>query len=159
MDVFAFLVDVFTFIGWLVAVFCLVTLAWPLNVPLMALAYKVRRGSEPLDVEGLELWTRSALASVGPAVLSIALILLAYVLVQVAQLPVGPTVLVLFLLYLPAAVGYVTWCWGYDEFVDGLGLFLIYVLLPGLPLLLVGELTGLWNAVAANVPWLFNPAP
>jgi hypothetical protein len=151
-------VDAFAFIGWVVAVMSLVTLAWPLNVPLMALAYKVRRGSEPLDVEGTELWTRSALASGGAAAMSLILLVLAYVLVQVAGLPQGGTVLVLFLIYLPAAVGYVTWCWGYDEFVDGLGLFLIYVLLPGLPLLFVGWLAGLWRTFAANFPWLLTPA-
>ncbi len=150
--------DLFAFIGWTVAVVCLVTLAWPLNVPLMALAYKVRRGSEPLDMEGNELWTRSALASVGPAGMSLALLGLAYVLVQLAGLPAGPTVLVLFLAYLPAAVGYVTWCWGYDEFVDGLGLFLIYVFLPGLPLLLVGWLAGLWRTLSQSAPWLLTPA-
>jgi hypothetical protein len=54
-------VDLFAFVGWFVAVVCAVTVAWPLNVPLMALAYKVRRGSEPLDLEARELWTRSAL--------------------------------------------------------------------------------------------------
>ena len=59
--------DLFAFIGWCLAVLCLVTLAWPLNVPLMALAYKVRRGTEPLDIEGAELWTRSALGSAGLA--------------------------------------------------------------------------------------------
>lgn len=150
--------DLFAFIGWVVAVVCLVTLAWPLNVPLMALAYKVRRGTQPLDVEGAELWTRSALASGGPAGMSLALLLLAYLLVQGAGLPQGPTVLVLLMAYLPAAVAYVTWCWGYDELVDGLSVFLIYVLLPGLPLLLVGWLTGLWRTLAANAPWLLTPA-
>jgi hypothetical protein len=91
--------------------------------------------------------------------MSLAILALAYGLIRLAGLPQGPTVLVLFLLYLPAAVAYVTWCWGYDEFVDGLGLFLIYVLLPGLPLLLVGWLAGLWRMLAANAPWLLTPAP
>jgi hypothetical protein len=150
-------VDLFVFVGWTVAVVCLVTLAWPLNVPVMALAYRVRRGSEPLDVEGRELWTRSALASAGPAGMSLALLALAFALIQGAGLPQGPTLLVLLLCYLPAAVFYVSWCWGYDEFVDGLGLFLIYVLLPGLPLLLLGWLVGLWRALAANAPWLLTP--
>jgi hypothetical protein len=149
-------VDLFAFLGWVVAVVCAVTLAWPLNVPLMALAYKVRRGSEPLDVEGSELWTRSALASAGPAGMSLVLLLLAYALVQGAELPRGATVVVLFLAYLPAAVSYVTWCWGYDEFVDGLGLFLVYVLLPGLPLLLIGWPAGLWRTLAEKVPWLLS---
>ena len=149
--------DLFAFVSWFVAVVCLVTLAWPLNVPLMAFAYKVRRGSQPLDMEGVELWTRSALGSVGLAGLSLILLVLAYLLVQVSGLPGGPTVLVLFLAYVPAAVGYVTWCWGYDEFVDGLGLFLIYVLLPGLPLLLIGWLTTLRLPLAQNAPWLLTP--
>jgi hypothetical protein len=151
-------VDLFAFIGWCLAVLCLVTLAWPLNVPLMALAYKVRRGTEPLDIEGAELWTRSALGSAGLAGMSLLLLLFAYVLVQVAGLPREGTVVVLFLAYLAAGVGFVTWAWGYDEFVDGLGLFLIYVLLPGLPLLLVGWLAGLWRTVAAGAPWLLSPA-
>ena len=150
--------DLFAFVSWFVAVVCLVTLAWPLNVPLMAFAYKVRCGSKPLDMEATELWTRSALGSVGLAGLSLILLVLAYLLVQVSGLPGGPTVLVLFLAYVPAAVGYVTWCWGYDEFVDGLGLFLFYVLLPGLPLLFVGWLAGLWRTFAANFPWLLTPA-
>ena len=149
--------DLFAFVSWFVAVVCLVTLAWPLNVPLMAFAYKVRLGTRPLDVEWPELWTRAALASVGPAAMSLVLLALAYVLVKLAGLPQGATVLVLFLLYLPAAVGYVTWCWGYDEFVDGLGLFLIYVLLPGLPLLLIGWLTTLRLTLAQNAPWLLTP--
>lgn len=150
--------DLFAFVGWTVAVFCAVTLAFPLNVPLMAFAYKVRLGTRPLDMEWPELWTRAALASVGPAAMSLVLLALVYVLVKLAGLPQGATVLVLFLLYLPAAVGYVTWCWGYDEFVDGLGLFLIYVLLPGMPLLLVGWFAGLWRTLAANAPWLLTPA-
>jgi hypothetical protein len=150
-------VDTFAYIGWVVAVVCAVTLAWPLNVPLMALAYKVRRGSEPLDVEGAELWTRSALAAAGPAGMSLVMLLLGYLLVQVAELPRGATFLVLFVAYLPAAVAYVTWCWGYDEFVDGLGVFLIYVLIPALPLLLIGWLAGLANTLADKAPWLLTP--
>jgi hypothetical protein len=151
-------VDVFAFISWAVAILCVVTLAFPVNVPVMALAYKVRLGTQPLDVDQSELWTRAALAAIGPAGMSLAVLALAYGLIRLAGLPQGPTILVLFLLYLPAAVAYVTWCWGYDEFVDGLGLFLIYVLLPGLPLLLVGWLAGLWRTLAANVPWLLTPA-
>jgi hypothetical protein len=150
-------VDLFAVLGWVVAVLCLVTLAFPLNVPLMALAYKVRHGNAPLDVEGSELWTRSVLAAVGPAGMSLVLLVLAYALVQGAELPRGGTLVVLLLAYLPAAIAYVTWCWGFDEFVDGLSVFLIYVLMPGLPLLLVGWLVGLWRTVAEKAPWLLTP--
>jgi hypothetical protein len=150
-------VDVFAFVGWVVAVLCLVTLAVPVNVPLMALAYKVRRGSEPLDVEGSELWMRCALGAAGPAGMSLLLLVLAYALIQGAGLPQGPTLLVLLMAYVPAAVAYVTWCWGFDELIDGLGVFLLYVLLPGLPLALIGWLVGLWRALAQAAPWLLPP--
>ena len=107
--------------------------------------------------EASELWTRSALAALGLAGMALVVLGLAYLLVHVAELPQGPTALVLLLLYLPAAVFYVCWCWGLDEFVDGLGLFLIYVMLPGLPLLLIGWLAGTWHTVADNAPWLLTP--
>jgi hypothetical protein len=147
-------VDLFTFVGWVVTVVALVTLAWPLNVPVMALAYRVRRGSEPVDFEPVEFWLRSLLAALGPAGMSLVLVVLAWALVVGAELPGGPTLLILFVAYLPAAVAYVTWTFGLDEMLDGLGVFLLYVLLPVLPLLLVGWLTGLWRALASSAPWL-----
>ncbi len=147
--------DLFGFIVWAVVLTCCVALAWPLNVPLMALAYRVRRGTEAVDFETGEFWTRSVLAALGPAVLAVILAALAYLLVAAAGLPPGPVLLVLFMAFLPAAVSLVMWCYGFDEMVDGLGLFLIYVLLPGLPLLAVGWLAGLWPRLAAALPWLF----
>lgn len=146
--------DLLAFSGWVMAVTALVTLPWPLNVPLMALAYKVRRGSEPIDYEPQEFWTRSAIAAGGPAAMSLVTLLLAYGLIVGAGLPAGATLLVLLFAYLPSAVAYVFWSWGLEEMLDGLSVFLIYVLIPGLPLLLLGWLVGLWRALAQHWPWL-----
>jgi hypothetical protein len=77
-----------------------------------------------------------------------------YLLIVRAGLPGGATLLVLFMGYLPASVTYVTWTFGLDELIDGLTVFLIYVLLPGLPLLVLGWLAGFWGALSAHAPWL-----
>lgn len=147
--------ELLAFAGWLVAVTAVVTLPFPLNVPLMALAYKVRRGSEPVDFDAGEYWTRAAIAAAGPAALSLLLLALGYGLVVGAEFPAGAALLTLFLAYLPAAVAYVTWAYGFDEMIDGLSVFLAYILLPGLPLLLIGWLVGLWRFLAGQLPWLF----
>ena len=146
--------DLFGFFGWACILTCLVALAWPLNVPVMALAYKVRRGTQPVDYEPGEFWTRSLLAALGPAVLAVLVFVAAYVLIVPVGLPAGPVLLVLFMAYLPAAVALVWWCFGLDEMLDALGVFLLYVLMPGLPLLTIGWGTGLWGRLGQAAPWL-----
>jgi hypothetical protein len=148
-------VDVFAFAGWVVALLSAITLPWPVNVPIMALAYKIRRGSESLDLEPYEFWVRSTLAAAGLAGLTLALLILSFLLIEGAHLPAGPILLVLILAYLPAAVPYLCWTFAQDELVDGLGLFVLYVLIPGLPLFLIGWLMGLWSALARLAPWMF----
>jgi hypothetical protein len=151
-------VDLFAFAGWVVAVVSLITIAWPLNIPVMALAYRVRRGSEPLDLEPYEFWVRATVASVGLAGMAVVLQVLSYLLIREIGLPGGATLLVLILAYLPAAVAYVYWAFGFDEMVDSLAVLLLYILLPAVPLLLVGWLLGLWRVLAQAAPWLF-PSP
>jgi hypothetical protein len=45
-----------------------------------------------------------------------------------------------------------------EDLVQGLGVFALYVLLPLLPLLLLGRFTGLWNFVRRTVPWILPPS-
>lgn len=144
----------FGFFGWACILTCLVALAWPLNVPVMALAYKVRRGTEPVDYEAAEFWTRALLAALGPAVLALLVFVAAYLLVVPVGLPSGPVLLVLFLGYLPAAVGLVWWCFGLDEMLDALGVFVLYILMPVLPLLVLGWAMGLFSRLGQAAPWL-----
>jgi hypothetical protein len=151
-------VTLYGFFSWSLAVITVVTLLWPLNVPLLALAYKVRQGGQKIDMEPREFWTRSLAAALGLAVLTLILLGVAYLLVVGAELPAGQIHLVLFMLYVPAAVAYVFWMYALEDLVQGLGVFALYILLPLLPLLLLGRFTGLWNFVRRTVPWILPPS-
>ncbi|HXG11679.1 MAG TPA: hypothetical protein VNK04_18130 [Gemmataceae bacterium] len=134
--------DVFTLALRLIVV---TTLFWPLTIPLAALAYKVRLGQQPIPMEPGPFWIRSTFASLGLAVLSGVMVGLYFLLVRLMELPAGPVEVVLLLAYIPAAVWYLFWMFALDDMIEALGIFLIYVLLPGLPLLLLAWVTGLWK--------------
>ncbi len=145
--------DLFGFVSWSLVTLLAVTLIFPPNVLLLALAYKVRQGRKPIDMEGREFWIRCILGSLGLAGCSLVLVGLSYALTRVMQMH-GAIQLILLIAYLPAAVGYLFWVLALEDMVQALSLFLLYILLPGLPLLLVGRFTGLWEAVRQSAPWL-----
>lgn len=123
--------EIFIFVRRVLVVFLAVTLYFPLNVPVAALAYKIRNGPKPIPLEPAPFWVRSTFVALGLALLSLAFLVLEYVLATLADFPAGIVHLVLSMLYLPAAVWYVFWVFALDEIAEGLSLFLIYVLLPG----------------------------
>jgi hypothetical protein len=129
-----------------------VAVLWPVNLLFMALAFKVRNGAKPIDMESGELWWRCTLATFGLAILSIVFLGLNVLLVP--ALPQGPIQTILLLGYVPAAITFVWWSLALEDLVQGTGVFLLYVLLPGLPLLLAGRILGLWDAIERNFPWL-----
>jgi hypothetical protein len=145
------------FFSWCLTVLAVVTLVWPLNIPLIALAYKVRQGGQKIDMEAREFWTRSTFAALGLAVLSLVALGLTYLLVVGAELPRGQMHLVLLLAYLPVAVWFVFWIYALEDLLQGLSVFSLYILLPLLPLLLIGRLTPLWSIVRQAAPWLLPP--
>jgi hypothetical protein len=149
-------VDVFGFVSWSVTIIVAVTLALPVNILLMALAFKIRHGGKPIDMEGREFWTRCTLASLGLAGMSLVLLGLTYLLVQSVEMPQGPVQTTLLVAYVAAAVGYLFWVLALEDMVQALGAFLLYILLPGFPLLLIGRLTHLWDAVKRLAPWLLQ---
>jgi hypothetical protein len=151
-----------TFYGlfsWCLTVLAVVTLAWPLNIPLIALAYKVRQSGQKIDMEDREFWTRSTFAALGLAVLTLVTLGLTYLLVEGAELKqmAGQVHLVLLLAYLPLAVWFVFWIYALEDMLQGLSLFSLYVLLPLVPLLVVGRFTPLWAFVRRIAPWLLPP--
>jgi hypothetical protein len=121
------------------------TALWPLTIPLAALAYKVRLGNKPVPFEPGPFWIRSAFAALGLALMTGVMIGLWFLLVRLLELPRGGVELVLVLAYIPAAVWYLFWMFALDDMVEALGIFLAYVLLPGLPLGLIAWVTGLWK--------------
>jgi hypothetical protein len=146
-------VDLFHFVSWCLTVAIGVALLWPINLLFMALALKVRYGTKPINMEPGELWWRCAFASLGLAILSIIFVGLNYVLVPLVEMPQGPIQTLLLLGYIPSAITFIWWSLGLEDLVQGTGVFLLYVLLPALPLLVIGRVAGLWLAIEQNAPW------
>jgi hypothetical protein len=151
--------DLFRFISAILVIITVVALVWPLNVPLLALAFKVRHGIRPLPYdEPKEFWLRSAGGALGLCGISLVVLLLAYLLVDALQLQdvQGPIELVLLLLYVPAAVVFLFWMFAMEDLMEALGVFLLYVLLPALPLLL---LNWIFHFSQTLPSWLWSSSP
>jgi hypothetical protein len=152
-------VDLFSFVAWLLVTVVVVTILWPLNIPLLALAIKVRRGQAPIGYDTpTELWWRCTFGALGLAVFALIVVGLSYGLIyememQAAQ---GPVHLVLLLVFIAAGIPYLFWVLGLEDMVEAAGIFVLYVFLPGLPLFGLGWLLGLGGRVA---PWLPGLAP
>jgi len=129
-------VEFFDLFRWGLIVVVSITALFPLNVPLAALAYKVRLGPRPVPLEPAAFWGRAALAALALAGMSVVLVVLDLVLVA-ADIPAGVVHLGLLMLYIPPAVWVLFRVFALEDALEGLSLFLIYVLLPGLPLLLL----------------------
>ena len=148
--------DIFGFFSWCLVVISAVTLLWPVNILFMALAWKVRQaGKSIVDMEPPEFWWRCTFGSLGLAVLSIINLTLVYLLVKEAEMPVGPVALTLLLIYLGSAIFYVFWMLALDDMMQGATVFLLYVLLPGIPILLIGKLFHWWIRIRELAPWLW----
>src|SRR5262249_34903928 len=151
-------VVLYAIFSWSLIVIVAVTLLWPLNVFLMALAFKVRHGQEKIDMEPREFWWRMTFAALGLAALTLVLLGLAYGLIAGAELPRHIIHLVLFMVYLPAGVWFLHWVLAFDDVLQALSVFLLYFLLPLLPLLLAGRLFRLMRVVENWTPWLLPPS-
>src|SRR5262245_32900724 len=111
-------VTFYGFFSWCLTVLAVVTLVWPLNIPLMALAYKVRQGGQKIDMEDREFWTRSTFAALGLTALSLVTLGIAYLLIAGAELPAGQMHLVLLLAYLPLAVWFLFWIYAMEDLLQ-----------------------------------------
>jgi hypothetical protein len=150
--------DPFLVVSWCLVTISAVTVLWPLNTLMVALAYRIRRGSavvaEPEDEGGLSFWWRCTFAALGLAVLTGVLLGLMWFLIKVAGFPTGVIHLTLLLVLLPAGVWVIYWMMALDDLLEAVTVYLLYVLLPGVPLLLLGRLTHFWDTVRQSAPWL-----
>jgi hypothetical protein len=149
-------VEVFLFFRWVLVTIVTVTLFWPVNVPLAALAYKVRNGPKPIPLETQAFWVRSTFAALGLCLLALFLVGVDAGLVA-AGVPAGIVHLILFMLYLPAAVWFVFWIFALDDGLEALSLLVIYVFLPGLVLGALYLLFDFRAPLALAESWLAKP--
>jgi hypothetical protein len=66
----------------------------------------------------------------------------------------GPIEVALFLSYLPIGSAYVFWMYALDDMTEGAGIFFLYILMPGLPFLLIFWLAHLGAKISDLAPWL-----
>ena len=149
--------DLFHFCSWALVVLITVAVAWPLNIPLLYLACKVRRGGQPLDYEPGDFWWRCVCGTLGLALFGLVCVGIAYAVNVGGELDRanwGIIHLVLLLLFIPGGVAFLWWILALEDLLEGLQVFLLYVLIPAAPVLLVGWLTGLWRTLGQHAPWL-----
>jgi hypothetical protein len=147
-------VDIYGFASWCFTVVVLVTIAWPLNAFFLALAVKISKGRSKLDLSLSELMWRSLGGSLGLALASLVALGIAYGLVVGAEVPAGMVHIGLLFLFVLVAIGFLVWILAVDDLGQTLSIFLLYVLLPGLPLLLLGRFFGLWASLRQSAPWM-----
>jgi hypothetical protein len=152
-------VDLFKTLSPVITVIVLVCLAWPLTLPLLALAVKVRQGTAKSEYEPGEFWWRCALGSFGLAVIGLITTGILYGLISEMSFTdaAGVIDLTLLFLFIPAASGFLFWALALEDFFQALSVLGIFLLLPGLPLALLGWLFGWGKLLAAAVPWLLSP--
>jgi hypothetical protein len=139
-------VELYQFFCGALAWIATVAVLWPVNIPLIALAYKIQKGGRPLgEEEEEEFWSRCMWAAGLLAVLTIAFVFLDYFIINVTDFPPGPIHLVVLMGYIPAAAFVTLYAFGYADLLDGLGTFVIYIGLPVFALMIVNAFTGLWN--------------
>src|SRR5271168_2332138 len=94
--------DLFDFFRITLAWMATVAVFWPVNIPMAALAYKIRQGYKPVDMEPDEFWWRCTFATLIMAAMTLGFIWLNWILTG-ADLPSGPVHMVVFFGYLAAA--------------------------------------------------------
>jgi len=148
MELYSFLRGILV---WTATIACL----WPVNAPVLALAFKIQNGPKRIDMENDEYWWRAIVGSLVLALATAAFVLLDYLLADLAELPAGPTHLIVLVGYVPVAVWILTLFFAMDDLLNGLSLLVIYLFMPIFVLFVVNWLLGLWEPVLAFVyPWI-----
>jgi hypothetical protein len=105
--------------------------AWPLSVPLMALAFKAQHGYKPVPMERPEFWLRSLGGGFGLAALATAVLALGYLLVHGAEFPPWFAYLAVAAVLIPAGVWLMYWMFALEDLPDAVSLFVTCALLSG----------------------------
>jgi hypothetical protein len=138
-------VDIFQFFWGTLAWTATVAMLFPLNIPMAALAFRIWRETKDTDVEGSELWIRSALASVGVAVVCAAFLALDFVLADLAEFPAGPIHIIAFVGFFALACWVMAYMFSFEDYFQGVSLTILYLFLPLIALFLLNGLLGLLN--------------
>ncbi len=152
-------VELYNFIRGTLAWAASVALLWPANVPLMALAYKVRNGPNPIPMPAKEFWTRAGCASFLVAILTLVLIAVDYLVIEGTDLPAGPIHLVILACYVPAGMWVLFVFFALEDLMQATSVFAIYLCLPMLVLYVLNAVVQFWQPLVDLVQvWLKAPS-
>ena len=130
---------------------------WPLNIPLVALAYKIQNGPKAIEMEKQEFWLRSTFAALCVAVLTIAAVIVDYIITGM-EFPAGPIHLAIFMAYIPAAVWILFLFFALDDLTQASTVLLFFVYMPAIVLYVLNWITGLWDPLLGYAnSWLKVP--
>src|SRR5262245_29394169 len=122
-----------------------VAILWPLNVPMLALAFKVQNGTKRLPLRTEQIWWRSIFGALLLSLITFAFVILDFVVADWAEIPAGPVHLVILAGYVPVASWLLFVMFAHSELSDGLGLFVLYIYLPVFVLFVLNKIVGFWN--------------
>lgn len=151
--------ELYRFFWGLLAWTATLMVLFPANVPLLWLAYRIQRGARPLsETESEELWTRCFIGAFVLAAATAGFVVLDYLVADWLDFPPGPIHLFIFVAYVPAGMWILFWAFAYDDFLEGLSAFVIYLSLPLVALYLLNSVTGVWEGpVNYAKTWLKSP--
>jgi len=124
---------IYEFFRQVLIVQIIISLYWPLNIPLAALAYKIRGG---MALKPFSFWLRSSVAALGMACLSVSLMGFDQTLTHIG-LPPGPVHIAMFLMFVPLGAWWMFTVFKLRDKWEGLTTLLLFVFVPGLVLVLV----------------------
>ncbi len=134
-----------------------VAIIWPLNIPLAALAYKIRLGPNKNPLKPKEYWVRSGAAAFAVAIITLVALGLDYFLAE-SDFPPGPIHLVVFMAYVPAAMYALLVFFALEGLMQALSVFVLYIYLPVTVLYLLHLVIRFWDPLV-DFPgsWLKMP--
>jgi len=145
------IMEFYSFVRTSLAWIASIALLYPVNVPLLFAAHRIREGRVAEDdenrMENDEVWTRSFLGALVVALLLLAFLFGDLVLADWLGLPAGIIHMVVLITYLAAASFLLMQFFAYDDYFYGLSLLSLYLFLPIFVLLAVNSLVGFWNPV------------
>jgi hypothetical protein len=151
-------VELYNFFQGALAWTASVAALWPVNVPLLALAYKIRYGADPIAMPRGEFWLRATFGALVLALLTLVMIGVDYALVEGAGFPAGPVHLTVLLAYVPAGMWVIFVFFAFDDFMQACSMFMIYICLPVLVLYGINLVVPVWQPlVEVFGDWLKNP--
>jgi len=132
-------------LAWMATIACL----WPLNIVWMGYAQRILEGPLEEDSERRmdpdELWPRAAYGSFGLAVVTIVFLFLDWFLADWSGVPSGIVHLMTFIAYVAVGLWVLTFFFAFEDMFSGMGLYMMYFLLPIFVLFLLNKLIGFWN--------------